>query len=370
MPNYVWSALDGSGKRIVERVKAATAAEAKAQMVAKGYRELTLKADEFMEAGRAQVECGFEVPPLTAEEELRYRDSKWAPVLDAIWKLKGSILLSLAILGWGYWHGQKLTMILGAVGLLALPVLFLWFGLPGIYFARLNRAKVAFDWNGVLALVKRLEAIQRLTKTGPGPIELARCRSQALAALGRLDHAVAKFAQLENHTKLPRWQFYSHLSDIYESGHAYEKATEYAYKAVEALPESATTWLDYAFRLARYRRDNTGARAALLRVEQLELAELGQPWVALVRGLIAVNEADFATAKTHFDQALTGYEARRQFDLIHSLIRLTKAYLCWVNGQLGNSREAAKLFAEVEAWLLKGNEEELLQNCRRALGKA
>jgi tetratricopeptide (TPR) repeat protein len=369
MPSYLWSAKNPAKKEIVERVTAATVSDAREQLLNRGFTDLVLKTDEVYELSASQVESDFEEPDLSPAEALQMRDSKWAPLIHSIKQSKGTILFGCGALGWGLYSQSTFFAFGGLAAILLLPLFHCWFGLSTHYYTKLNEAKVAHQWELVLHLVERLKLAGKLTKIGVGEIELTRCRSQALAALGQLDVAVAEFSRFEHDSRLPHWLFLAHLTGIYDSGKAYDKATEVCIQAAREQPDNNSLWIDLAFHLARYRQDTVGARSILAKLKTEELVDFAQPWLPLIRGFIAVAEKDFPGAQTQFEQALTGFQALNHLQLMPGLILLTKAYLCWTNGALGNFQPAEKLFRETEAWLVSAKEDELLSNCRHALGR-
>ncbi|MBI3879903.1 MAG: hypothetical protein HY301_07540, partial [Verrucomicrobia bacterium] len=99
MPTYLWSAKNSDGQAVLERVTAANAAEAKAQLTARGLTDLELKTEDIHDAVAQLVhnETGNQPQP-TPQQQLRYMESKWAPVWDALWQSKGLLCLSAALL--------------------------------------------------------------------------------------------------------------------------------------------------------------------------------------------------------------------------------------------------------------------------------
>ncbi|MBI3881563.1 MAG: hypothetical protein HY301_16065, partial [Verrucomicrobia bacterium] len=275
-----------------------------------------------------------------------------------------------ALLAWGLWRDRTMSTIVGAGGLVLVPALMFWFGLPARYYARLNQAKVAHRWEEMLRLIGRLKTIQRLVKFGPGEVELARNRAHALAGLGRLDEAVVEFMKFERHPKLPHWLFLSHLAGICDTGKAHDQSTALSEQSAAEHPDTAVVWIDLAYRRARFRKDVAGAREALARAEAMELTGMAKAWLPWVRGLIAVAQNDLPAAHPQFEAALAGLTPFQHHDLIRGMMLILKSHLCWTHGALGRTAEAKKLFAEVEEWLVSGREDELLAHCRRVLGRA
>src|SRR5690349_630717 len=90
MTNYVWSATDQSGKKVIKEIEAATAEDAKFVLLAQGYSNLELKEDEVTSA----VVAGFpkqgnafgEEIKVTAEQRLKHRDDPTVTYWDALRK--------------------------------------------------------------------------------------------------------------------------------------------------------------------------------------------------------------------------------------------------------------------------------------------
>jgi type II secretory pathway component PulF len=55
MINYVWSATDKSGQKLIREIEAATAEDAKFVLLAQGYSNLELKEDEVISTVRWPV---------------------------------------------------------------------------------------------------------------------------------------------------------------------------------------------------------------------------------------------------------------------------------------------------------------------------
>lgn len=371
MPTYLWSGKDSTGKKYFERVAANTAAEAKAQLLARGFTELELRTDDISVAAAQMTHNDTGVrPELSPKQEASYLSSKWAPFWNVLWQSKGTILISAALLAWAIWLGRSTSIVFRAGELLLIPVLMLWFALPSRYYSKLNQAKVDHRWEEMLRLIERLRTLQRWVKFGPGEVELARNRAHALAGLGRLDEAVGEFMEFERHPKLPHWMFLSHLAGICDTGKAHDKATALSEQSAKEHPDTAAVWIDVAYRRARFRKDAAGAREALARAETMEVPALGRAYLPWVRALIAVAQNDLPAAHPLFEETLRGLRPHQHHDLIRGMILIVKSYLCWTLGALGRTAEAKNLFAEVEDWLLSGREAELLANCRRVLGRA
>src|SRR6266403_1684690 len=153
MPNFVWTVKGQSGKPVVREVAAATVEESKAILLAEGCTDLVLKSDEIIDATKAGFEkmqfLGEEVK-VTAEDQLKHRNAPPRTFSRELWDSvvqdKGLYLLVLLLIGYRLYRGDKMWAAVFGLGLVAWPLFRLWVGLPGIYFARLNKAKDWYRW--------------------------------------------------------------------------------------------------------------------------------------------------------------------------------------------------------------------------------
>jgi tetratricopeptide (TPR) repeat protein len=371
---FVWKGKDSQGTARSEEVMAENAQVARENLTRRGWTELELVSDEIGSFSGENIE----VPEWLAEEEVSpdplteiYEGKGYgffAQWFEGLSESKIWILVFAACLGWGAYRDAKWAFYSGAVGLVFLivlaPALHFLFSMTLRQYSRLNRAKVWGRWNEVLDCVERLRQAHRLTRIGVGDLELARCRAQALAALGRLDEGVAEFREFENSPKVERWLYLSQLSSIYDAAKAFDKSLECRQQAAEEKPDSSAVWIDLASSLVRGFNRPAEAREALAKAEALEITGLGKAYVPFVRGIIAWRERNFTDARKHLAEALTGLQPLSHHDLVVGLILLTKSYLCAVHRASGNLTEARKLFAETKQFLTAHREEELLRACR------
>jgi tetratricopeptide (TPR) repeat protein len=371
---FIWKGKDPQGSVRSEEVMAENAQAAREELTRRGWAELELVFDEIATASGA----GVEAPDWITEEgvsaqQLTEQYEGKAPGFLAQWfkgllDSKKSLLIFGAFLAWGIYTDRKWAWIIGAIGLgfivLLMPALHAFFSVTLRQYSRLNKAKVWGRWNEVLDCVERLRKAHRLTRIGVGDLELARCRAQALAALGRLDEGVKEFRQFENSPKVERWLYLSHLSSIYDEAKAFDKSLECRQQAAAEKPDSSAVWIDLAYGHVRGFNQPTKAREALAKAEAHEITGLGKAYVPFVRGIICWRERNFAEARKHLEEALTGLQPLAHHDLVVGLILLTKSYLCAVDGASGNLTEARRLFRETKEFLKAHREEELFQACR------
>jgi len=381
MPTFLWTGKDVGGHERSERVEAENAQEAKQILAGRGWTNLELLKDEIGDM------VSKNMPPPewmkeeyekenTPEKEAAYVKGKRAPgVLSQTWDgIKESfkaILVCALLLFLGLYLHRWLMIVVGALGLafciLLTPVIHLvisFFSKSSQGYARLNNAKVWGRWDEVLKLVEELRGGDALTGVSVPELELTRCRSQALAALGRLDEGVAEFKKFENSPRLERWMYLTYLAGIFDSAQKFEEGLALRRQAAAEKPDTATVWIDVAYAAVRRLNHIPEAKEALARAEKLEMVGLGKPYVHFLRGIIAWRERNPSEAKGLLEKALVGFQPHAHHALMEGLLLLTKAYLCSVRGQLGDSAEAKRLFGEVEEFLVANKEDELLAACR------
>jgi tetratricopeptide (TPR) repeat protein len=381
MNSFLFKGKDVGGNARSERVTAENAQAAKAFLVGEGWSELQLVTDEICDYAGRTVEGPEDIEDalkqLTPDDELRFFEGNgpgfWSQYTDALYQAKGALLAVFLLSAWGIYRHQTWLLVVGIAGFGLLMVLFplisIFYSLPMKYYLRLNRAKVWSRWTDVLHCVERLRHTHRLTRIAVGDVELARCRAQALAGLGRVDHAVKEFAQFENDPTLPHWNYLSFLAGVYDTAKEYEKALECRRRAVAEKPDTSAVWIDLAYGLVRGLNRPAEAREAVARAESLEITALGIPYLSFLRGIICWREGNLAEAREHLEKALPGFKPYRHNPLVEGLELLTKSYLCAVHGGLGDLDAARSYFRETKKFLEYGRETELLEVCRGPLSR-
>ncbi len=380
MPTFLWSGKDAEGRQQSERVEAENAQAAKAILASRGWTDLELIKDEvgYSEALRMEpaewMREEFEKQH-TPDKEAAFFKGKDPGLLAQTWTgIKESIrpiLVCAALLGWGIYSHRMWPIIIGAGGLAVCvfltPVLhfvFAFFARSSREYSRLNKAKVWARWDEVLHCVEQLRHADRLTGAAVPEIELARCRAQALAALGRLEEGLVEFRKFEGAPKVEHWLYLSLLAGIYDAALQFEKGLELRRQAAAEKPDTSTVWIDVAYASVRGLNRPAEAREALARAEKLAITGLGKPYLFFLRGIILWRERKPTEARQQLDQALVGFQSMARHDLVEGLVLFTKSYLCAVHGELGDLPAARKLFNEVKKFLTAHREEELLKECR------
>jgi tetratricopeptide (TPR) repeat protein len=386
MPTFLWSGKDAEGRQRNERVETENAQSARTILSGRGWTELELLKDEvgYSEALhiepnppnwlKEEFEEEFKTQNTPDQEAAFLKGKTGSDLLDQTWttikKSFGTILICAAFLGLGIYKHRAWLMIIGSVGLAVIvfltPVLhlvFSFFARSSHEYTRLNKAKVWARWDEVLNCVEQLRHADRLTGAAVPEVELARCRAQALGALGRLEEGLQEFRKFENNPKVEHWLYLSFLAGIYDTARQFEKGLELRQQAATEKPDTSAVWIDIAYSLVRGLNRPVEAREALARAEVLEITGLGKHYLPFLKGIILWREGKPLEAKVELERARAGFEPMIHHALVEGLVLLTKSYLCAVHNQLGNLSESSLLFREVEKYLLAHREDDLLKAC-------
>jgi tetratricopeptide (TPR) repeat protein len=310
---------------------------------------------------------------VTAEQRLDQVNKPPPTIWSAIWQglgqSKGLTIFMAGLCAFLAYHGYMISALIAGGALLAWLGFIIGVAMPAVNFSKLARAADWARWEEVLVLVASLE---RSNKNNfikiPAP-ELGRFRATALAGLGKLDEAVAGFAQFENQRGCPGWLHRAYLTGIYNVANRHDKALECTRKSLAENP-TPVVQLDLANQLARYHQDPSGARAALLEGEKATIPEILKPFVRRIHGIIAYWEQDYASARTELESAIKMMEATPHVAGRDGNIRVARGYLCCVLAKLGDFVAARKQFDLAQEYLTVTRENDLIAECERALSRA
>lgn len=376
MTNYVWSATDKSGQKVIKEIEAASAEDAKFVLLAQGYSNLELKEDEVVSAAVAgfskrENAFGAEIK-VTAEQRLKHRDDPTVTYWDALRKgVEQNCIVFLTLILFAIYSGFRgqwgyVTLYIAA--LLAWLAYILFVSLPSVYYRKLIKASDWSQWNDVLSLVTTLQLIGRFSFVKVPATELTRNRTKALAGVGRLDEALAEYTQCQGRPDCPIWLYKLFVASLYTTAGQYDKAIEYNLASIAAKPTS-TAWLDLANRYARYKRNPVKARAAMAEAEKSPLADIAKPFQLRCHGIIAYLEGDYAAAKRELETAIELVEKAKGRPYRDGHLSVARAYLCCVLARQGNLAGAKKCLALAKEYLVATKEDELLAECRELCGE-
>lgn len=377
MPEYLWSCIDSAGKKNFQRVNAASVQEAKEALLAKGFTHLQLQTDDaYLTASRTTREgprVSDVFTPQQQAEMMRKSDKSFLWIISQAIK-NGGFLYAIPMAWLAYRRYRSFDWSWLDVAIIAAPVLlfgfFAFLSLNSYLYAKINEARQWHRWDDVLSLVYKIQVMGSCTGVKLPAHEIARQRAGAFAGKKQLAEALEEMQPYAN-GKIEPWLYYAHLAGIYELAHEKEKAIEANLKSIELAPANhGAGYIDLAFRLIRYRHDVTAAREALGQAEKMENPEVAKSFLSRTRGMIAIEEGNFAEAKTHLARALTESRPFEKAMLMYGNIALTKAYLCLAETGLGNFSEAKRYVREVEPFLVATEENELLTACRQGIKAA
>jgi tetratricopeptide (TPR) repeat protein len=376
MTNYVWSAIDKSGLKVIKEIEAATAEDAKFVLLSQGYSNLELKQDEIGSAVRAgfpkrQNVFGQEIR-VTAEQRLKHRDDPTATYWDAI--RKGVIrnhfwfvaLFLFAI--YSGLRGQWSWFLLYAGVSLVWLVYILFTSLQSVYFRKLIKAEDWSRWHEVLSLVETLKFIGRFRQVKVPASALTRHRAKALAGLGRLNEALEEYKQCEGRPDCPGWLYKLFVGGLYKIAKQYDKAIEFSLASI-AEKSTPIAWLDLAERYARYKHDPVKARKAMAEAEKSPLSDLAKPYHFRCRGVIAYLEGNYATAKGDLESAIELVSKTKNRPYRDGFLGVARGYLCCTIARKGDLADAKKNFLLAKAYLVATKEDKLLAECRQSTGE-
>jgi tetratricopeptide (TPR) repeat protein len=376
MTNYVWSATDKSGNRVIKEIEAATAEDAKYVLLAQGYSNLELKTDEVTSAVLAgfpkrQNALGQEIK-VTAAERLKHRDDPTVTYWDALRKgVKRHYLVFLGLIFFLFssgFRGEWGHFLIYVALLLAILAYILVVSLQSVYYRKLIRAADWSRWHRVLSLLATLQVIRKFKKVKLPASELTKYRARAWAGLGRLNEGLEEFKQCEGQPDCPSWLYKLYVGTLYTVAKQFDKAIECNLASIAEKPTSSA-WLDLANRYARHKKDPVKARAAMAEAEKSPLADFTEPFHIRCQGIIAYLEGDYATAKCDLETSINLLEKAKGRPFRDGHLSLARAYLCCVLARQGDLPAAKKCFALAKKYLVATEEDELLAVCRELCGE-
>jgi len=376
MHTYIWTAKDKSGKPVVREITQNTIEDSKAVLLADGCTELKLMQDEVMGAAAAsfseKCEMFGEKIEVTAEAKARQMGKRSGTLLSVLRQglaqSKGFSVVIILLGAYQLYRGNTTAAAFMLVALLAWIAFIICVGLPSIYYRKLHTAADWHRWTEVLELVDTLTKLRGIHFIKVPVPELIRYRAKALAGLGNLSMALEEYKKCENQPGCPSWLYKAFVAGLYDTAKQYDKGLEWTWQSIRENPRP-TIYLDLANRLVRYKKDTIGAREALAEAEKSTLTEIAKPFHLRCRGILAYLEGDYATAKKELEasRALMLKTPHQPYRDGH--ISVARAYLCCVLARQGDLSGARKCFDEAKKYLVATGEDELLAECKKAIGE-
>jgi hypothetical protein len=377
MPAFLFRARDASGAIVEDHVEAATLGQARYALELRGCTDIEFFTGESQADITRSVHSGAKVRELGAEEwtaadEIASHQRKGL-LAKFWWALKQHAPYFGLLLVWNYfsWRGDRPFGWGDGLGFVLTPLYTLYFVAvvtPMLAFDQLLQAAVWRDW----AAQRRWTAVLRFMRRLMGGMgvpenELLWREANALAAGGNLSGALAHVAALKEHPDIAPFLYFSRASTLHEFAGDFAGQLKCIEQAVASRPEGTDSYIDLAFvRILRF-RDLTGARAALARIEDRELAQTARGVYLLVRGVVGVEARDYAAAETDLREA-ESILGRIGNALILGFLADLQAYLALALVATGRPQEARSRYLSVRPLLVAQKADHLLARVDAAVG--
>jgi tetratricopeptide (TPR) repeat protein len=228
---------------------------------------------------------------------------------------------------------------------------------------RYNRLVEAASWGRWDEVLERLHALGSRVP----PREAAARKAQALAGLGRIDEGLRVWAQFSDGSQVPYWMYLVRLSDLYSTARDRESAVAAIEKAAEVAPENPVVLLELAGVLLIFRNDKSRAGVLLNRVRSHKLSDAMVPMLAMVEGVLAIEEGRALDGISRLEESLAGLTIIHN-PLVGPVVAKIHAYLALAHAARRDLEAARQHFCLAEPRLRALREDELLLRCQEAIG--
>ena len=380
MQRFIFQARDSAGRPVKDYVEASTLDQAKYTLEIRGYREIEFLTDESQQDIERMMQAGgaSEAPPIDPElwSAQDHADAMQRKGIGAHlwWAAKQHLVFVLPLAWWNYcsWTGGRPFGWGDWLGFVLTPLYAVYFfklSLPFMIFQKIMEASVWCNWAEVRRFVSWARVMRRFMITGIPESELDFREAQALSAQGNLDGALAKVERWRKDPDMPPHMFLTRLSSIYENAGDYAAMLACVEDAAKMTPEGVNQWIEIASVKIRRLRDVAGAKAALEKTGDAELAVLPAAFKKWVQGMIATEEGDDMQALACLTEALEKLKAFAGNPLIQLLEVEAKGYLVIVEARLGRREEAGVRFSEVRALLRLNRPNDLYPRCEASVAR-
>lgn len=361
-----------------DRVEAVNLNQARYALDIRGYREVEFLTDESQaEIERVIIE-GTGVPPIdrevwSANDEVAAFERKGIGA-HLWWAAKQHLIVVLPLAWWNYssWTGERPFGWSDWLGFALTPLYAIYFfklSLPFMVFQKIMEASVWCNWTELRRFIGWARIMRRFMITGIPESELDFREAEALAAEGNLTAALEMVERWRGGSGLPEHMFLVRLASIYENADDYRTMVECVEEAARLAPGGVNQWIEVAAAKIRRLRDVKGAKAALEKVGDAELAALPAAFMKFAMGMIAVEEGDDAQAVACLTATLERLKTFSGNPIVLLLEAEAKGYLAIAEARLGRREEASARFAEVRAILRINRPNDLYPRCEALIAR-
>ena len=366
---YLLSARNAAGKKVTERVEAASADAAVETLKSRGFTEIVLHTDDV---GAVFTQQSKTEPHVTPKDYVRFRHlhGYWGRVAFVAGKLyaqnwKWNILFVVTLVA-RRWMGLRWGMVdyLG-IGILLFPLGF-------AFVAQLSNRALRYHKFIELMAWGRWEEVLEQAASLHGHIpehELLWQQAKALAALGRPNEAIELAAPLADDATVPQWLYCSRLAEVYSMANMRDEQLAWTEKALRLAPDNATLLVDTALTLLRYQLDIPRARQLFEQARSHALSDTLIPMADAVEGILLLEEGRPDGARGKLQAGIEGLERfRNASPLVGAMQDRFRAYLALALAAMGDRPAAERQFQLAEPRLRALKRNYLLERCQRAVG--
>jgi tetratricopeptide (TPR) repeat protein len=375
--HFLFQARDAIGRPVQDRIEAESLEQARCSLESRGYRYIEFLTDE----GKTEIDRVVRDPsgaPLdpnrwSAEEEVAALKRKGIGA-HLWWVSKQHLPFFMLLAWWNYssWTGERPFGWGDWLGFALTPLYAIYFfklSLPFMIFQKIMEAAVWCNWVELRRFIGWARFMRKFMITGIPESELDFREAEALAALGDLTAALDKVERWRNAPAMPQHLFHTRIATVYESAGDYERMVACIEKGADMTPAGVNQWIEVATAKIRRLRDVKGAKAALEKVGDAELAALPAAFMAFARGVIAIEESDNSGAVAFLTDALEKLKTFAGNPLIQLVEAEAKGYLVIAEARLGRRAEARARFDEVRALLRINRPNDLYPRCEASLAR-